>query len=99
MAEKRKRRISKCECCPYFAKDYLSEFVEKKENQTQVKGKWICTRKSEVKKKSIYSDYTYNEQETTCVFDDRQKCYSQEKIKKDEEIKNTIIERWIRANE
>lgn len=98
-AEKRKRRISKCEVCPYFAKDYLSEFVEKKENQAQTKGKWVCTRKSNVEKKSSYSEYRYDERETTCVFDDRQNYYSQEKIEKDEEIKNAIIERWIRANE
>lgn len=30
MAEKRKRRISKCECCPYFAKNHE-------------KGKWECS--------------------------------------------------------
>lgn len=97
MAEKRKRRISKCDCCPFYAKDYLNEFVEEKENQQQIKGKWVCTRKSNVRKES--SGYEYNEKETTCVFDDRQRYDLTEQRKKDEETKNTIIERWLKANE
>jgi len=98
IAEKRKRRISKCEVCPYFAKDYLEE----EDNQAQTKGKWVCTRKSKVETKRCDSygrSYTYTKKETACVFDGRQKYDSAEELQKDEETRNTIIERWIRANE
>lgn len=57
MAEKRKRRISKCEVCPYFAKNHE-------------KGKWECSVRNFNETKLVDEEgVTIADVERACIFD------------------------------
>lgn len=56
MAEKRKRRISKCECCPYFAKNHE-------------KGKWECSKSIFRKTGKFFDGDELQERVKACIFD------------------------------
>ena len=56
MTDKRKRRISKCECCPYFAKNHE-------------KGKWECSKTIFRKTGKFFDGVEIKEAEKVCIFD------------------------------
>lgn len=85
----KKQKISKCECCPYFAKNFIDE-----KNQN----KWVCTRKGLVKKQYGSGNY-YHEKTKVCLFDCREAVDSDSYLEEIKEVRDKIIERWLKANE
>ena len=82
MSEK-KRRISKCECCPFYAKEQESK-------------KWECSRINRAyyqTETGTTIKYVHKEKYGICVFN-----YDTSNDKENE-IRNQIIERWLKANE
>ena len=83
MAEKRKRRISKCEVCPFYAKEQESK-------------KWECSRINRAyyqTETGTTKKYVREEKHGVCVFN------YETSISENDEIRNQIIERWLKANE
>lgn len=76
-----KRRISKCEVCPFYAKNFET-------------GRWECSMtRNKLKEGKVKKGESLYVIVKSCIFNQK---FS---IIKDEEIKNTIIERWLKANE
>ena len=73
-----KRKYTKCECCPFYAKEKESK-------------KWECSKIN----RAYYdvNTYIHYEKAGICIFNQ----YTSKS--EDNELRNQILERWIKANE